>query len=151
MFDFNTCYTANRTTMALEQRVCDGGASEASTNHIKAGKASAKLGGGKSGPYLKIMVTEAFAGTGTTLAIYMETDTDSGFASALKQVIHLGTIAKASLVAGTVFSIKLPFAIWQRYRRLYFTGDNTFEATGKIVAWEDEAPDPAQSQIDMIA
>jgi len=152
MFDIHNCYTAVLTTNVIEQRVCDGGATEASTQYIDHGAEGMKLGGGVRPPILKVLVTEIFAGTATVLTITLETDTDSAFGTALKQVMVLAAaIAKAKLTVGKLFQFALPHQVYQRYSRLYFEGDNTFETTGKVKAWIDSDPDPAQAQLDIVA
>jgi len=150
MFDINNCLTAVLTTNVLEQQICNAGATEASTNYMDLGKANLQIANGKKTPILKFRVTEAFAGTGTTLTIDLESDTDSGFATALKQVIRLGVIPKARLVAGALLQFPLPPEKYQRYLHGYFTGDNTFETTGKAIMWIEDGADGDVAQFDKI-
>ena len=86
------------------------------------------------GARIKIVATELFAGTGTTIRARLQTDSDSGFATALVSLLDTGTIAKASTVAGTVLlDAVIPNGV-KRYLRVLYTSDNTFETTGKVFA-----------------
>jgi hypothetical protein len=117
-----------------EQRVCDGGATEASEDVYDFGVASPNVAKGEPITLL-FTVDEVFAGTATTLTITLQSSSDNAVADPYADIagITTGAIAKATLVAGYNFTLTLPaFAVYERYLRVMYTGDNTFETTGKI-------------------
>ena len=114
------------------QRVCDAGATEASTNYYDFGVTNPYVNKGNA-VRLHFNVTEAFAGTATTLTVTIQESSDNAVADAYADVVGCttGAIAKAALVAGYEFDMYLP-ASCERYIQVLYTGDNTFETTGKI-------------------
>jgi len=153
MLDLNNCFTyaySAGTEEDLAQRICNGGATEASTNYIDLNVEGLNITGAK-GPFLIVRSTEICAGTGATLTITLETDTDDGFASDLKQVFSTGAIPKARTAAGAVLvNQQLPVGNLSRFIRLMFTGDDTFETTGKVVAYLSDGPEPDVTLIDQV-
>lgn len=116
------------------QRVCNAGASEASTNVYDFGVADPKIGKGERMALL-FTVEEAFTGTATTLTVTLQSSSDNAVADAYADIVGIttGAIAKAVLVAGYQFTLELPpFATYERYLQALYTGDNTFETTGII-------------------
>ena len=116
------------------QAVCDAGATEASTNLVDlnaAGDAEVKRS------RLHIVVTELFAGTGTTCAFALQTSVDAAFSSPVV-LWTTAAIAKATLVAGYQVTgetgLMIPAGCLQ-YLRVFYTGDNTFETTGQCDAF----------------
>jgi hypothetical protein len=118
-----------------EQRVCDAGATEASENYFDTQIAAPVLG---KGVPVKILFTveEVFAGAATTLTVTLQESSDNAVADAYADVpgASTGAIAKALLVAGYQFVMMVPPIATERYLQLLYTGDNTFETTGKISA-----------------
>jgi len=120
--------------LSNEQRVCNAGAAEESENVYDFGVVDPKIGKGEPMMFL-FTVDEVFAGTATTLTITGQSSSDNAVADAYANIsgITIGPIAKALLVEGYNFTIVLPaFAAYERYFRFMYTGDNTFETTGKI-------------------
>lgn len=129
-------YIDKQCEFSSAQRVCNAGASEASENYYDFGVASPNIAKGQPMGIL-FTVTEVFAGTGTTLTITVQSSSDNAVADAYADItgITTGAIAKATLVAGYQFYMPLPpFATYERYMQILYTGDNTFETTGKISA-----------------
>ncbi len=126
-FDFEMEFSA-------EQRVCNAGAAEESTNVYDFGVASPNVAKGEPIDLL-FTVDEVFAGAATTLIVTVQSSSDNGVGDPFADItgITTGAIAKATLVAGYNFVLTLPpFATYERYIRIMYTGDNTFETTGKI-------------------
>lgn len=73
------------------------------------------------------------AGDAATLTITWETDTDSGFATALETLISTGPIAEADLVAGVIAKFNIPKGLKQFNRLYYAVGTENF-TTGTITA-----------------
>lgn len=118
------------------QRVCNAGATEASTNQYDFGVASPKIGKGQP---MKILFTveAAFTGTATTLTVTLQGSSDNAVTDAYTDIVGIttGAIAKALLVAGYQFTLTLPpYATYERWMQVLYTGDNTFETTGIISA-----------------
>lgn len=113
------------------QRICNAGATEASTDYVDQGAAGDGIAPGSR---LIVISTQVFAGTGTTLTIVVQHDSDSAFGTATTLVAG-PAIAKAATTAGTVLMdvVIPPYA--KRYIRILYTGDNTFETTGAAVAF----------------
>lgn len=116
-----------------EQRVCNAGATEVSENVYDCGVAAPNIGKGK--PIMILFtVDEVFAGTATTLEVTVQSCATEGGSYVDIDGASSGTIPKASLVAGYQFTITLPQVAHDRYLGLLYTGNNTFETTGKITA-----------------
>jgi hypothetical protein len=120
-------------------------ASAASTNYVDLGALGVipglpsgttptrDLGKGTRIPIL-IQVTETFA-TLTSLKVAIQTDSDSGFATALTTVLETEAIVLASLTAGYQYNIDfIPPKTIQRYLRLYFTVAGSNATAGKVFA-----------------
>lgn len=123
-------------------------ASAASTNYVDLGALGTPpghsvaptrdLGKGTRIPIL-IQVTETFDAL-TSLKVAVQTDSSSGFATALTTVLETEAIALATLVAGYQFNIDLiPPKTIQRYLRLYFTVAGGTPTVGKVFATAVEA------------
>lgn len=105
-------------------------ATAASTNLIDLGVAR-DIGKGKEIPLL-IQVVESFNNL-TSLKIDIETDDNSGFASA--KVVASHTAVLADLVAGFIVPLdKVPRGTKERYVRLNYTVTGAAPAAGKITA-----------------
>lgn len=148
MVDIKNCFTAVLTTNVLYQAIT---ATAASTNYIDLNKANIKLGVGKP-MYLVCQVITAFAtgGASTGLTVALETGTDSGFATALKQV-NKWTVALADLTAGKVI-ICQPLSVqqYQEFMRLYFTAEGGNFASGSIFCHLTDTPEAHISQLDLV-
>lgn len=83
---------------------------------------------------LRIQVTQTFL-TLTSLKVAVQTDSDSGFATALTTVLETEAIPVASLIAGYVFNIdEIPLKTLQRFVRLNYTVAGSNATAGKIIA-----------------
>lgn len=118
---------------SLQQRVCNAGATEVSENVYDCGVAAPNIGKGKPITIL-FTVDEVFAGTATTLTVSVQDCATEGGGYANIEGANSGAIAKATLAAGYQFTITLPQIAHARYLGILYTGDNTFETTGKITA-----------------
>jgi len=116
-----------------EQRVCDGAATELSTNVVDF-NVIRDLGAGEN-LYWHILMIEIPAGTGTTLEFRLVTD-DNASLTTPATILSSGAIAKATLVAKYKLTFVLPrSAAWERYVGVNYVGDNTFATTGKVSSW----------------
>lgn len=123
-------------------------ADAASTNRIDLDAANIKLGAGKP-MYIIARIGSVDWATIVSLEIRLQTDTDSGFATALKDYI-LGRWALAQLTAGSLLlNIPMPVMQYQRWLRLYFNvfTDNT---AGTIFAALADSPEEAAAQVDHV-
>lgn len=118
-----------------------------STNAIDLDSANIKLGAGKP-MYIIARVGTIFASI-VSLEIRMQTDTDSGFATALKDYI-LGRWLLAQLTASALLlNIPMPVMQYQRWLRLYFNVFTT-ATTGTIFAALADSPEEAALQVDHV-
>lgn len=143
MFDINNVFTHDGSGGLVQAVSGDA----ASTNLIDLNVANLNIAGGKKGTYLIVKSTVA-AQTMTSLEIALETDTDSGFATAKKQV-GIWNIVAATMTAGaTLINQVLPVQKYQRYIRLYFNVINSGTVT--IFAALSDGPEAAVNQIDLV-
>jgi hypothetical protein len=118
-----------------------------STNLIDFDKANIQITSGKA--VLVIKSIAAFDAL-TSLEILVETDTDSGFATALKQILSFH-FALAQLTAGALLvNIPLPAMIYQRYMRIKFNVVGSDNTVGSILAVIADGPEPAQANPDNV-
>lgn len=109
-------------------------ATGASTNVIDMTKAGDAVAGAELYLVVRVGTKCASAGLGATLTIGIESDTDSGFATAKKEHLKVA-IAEALLTANTiVFKCKLPPGL-QRYVRLYYTESGEAFTAGTLDAF----------------
>ena len=116
------------------QRVCNAGAAEASEDVYDFGVASPNVAKGEPITLL-FTVDEIFAGTATTLTVTLQSSSDNAVTDAYADIVGIttGAIAKATLAVGYNFTMTLPSAaVYERWLRVMYTGDATFETTGKI-------------------
>lgn len=109
-------------------------ASAASENYIDLQAAGDALG---KEPYLVIQVREAAdsSGDAATVAFSLQTDTDSGFATALETLYSSAAIAQASLTLNSEpVKIRLPRGL-KRYLRVYYTVGTENLTKGKFDAF----------------
>jgi hypothetical protein len=117
-----------------DQEISDAAATEASTNIVdlqSAGDAEVKRS------RLHIVITELLAGTGTTMTFALQTSVDAAFTSPVV-LWTTAAIAKATLVAGYQVTGETGLMIPSgclRFLRIFYTGDDTFETTGKCDAF----------------
>jgi hypothetical protein len=98
--------------------------SAASTDYIDLGKAGDAYG---NELYVVARVGTAFANA-TSMQISIQTDTDSGFATALETLVSSPVILEAALTENTeVFKVRLPKGL-KGYVRGYYTVDGTHNA-----------------------
>jgi|WetSurMetagenome_2_1015567.scaffolds.fasta_scaffold238431_2 hypothetical protein len=92
--------------------------SAASTYYIDGGAAGDAL---DDNAWFVCLVTTAFDTSSNTLQVALETDSDTGFATAKVVLLQTGAIATSSLVAGyKMIKARIPVGI-KRYLRAYFT------------------------------
>ena len=116
-----------------EQRVCNAGATEVSENVYNCGVAAPNIGMGEPITIL-FTVDEAFTGTGTTLTVTIQDCATVGGSYADLEGASSGAIPKATLVAGYQFVMIVPPIAHNQFLGILYTGDNTFETTGKMSA-----------------
>jgi DhnA family fructose-bisphosphate aldolase class Ia len=116
-------------TVSLAQAVTS---SAASTDYIDQGAAGNAIG---KELFLVVRVdTTATASGSATVNFQVESDSDSGFATAKVVNFDSGAIGKAALVAGVeIVKIKLPIGL-KRYVRVYYT-----VGTGPLTAGKFDA------------
>lgn len=114
------------------QRVCDGAASELSTNVVDLVNIR-DMGAGEV-LFWHILIEEAFTGTGTTTDFRLVTD-DNASLSTPATLISTGAIAKATLVAKYEIKLVVPRGAWERYIGVNYVSDNTMQTTGKATSW----------------
>lgn len=95
--------------------------------------------------YLVVVVTELFAGTGTTMQIRVITATHENLTTNQVILVQTPALAKATLTKGRVPIVialpPLPAAGGaQRYLGVDFRTDQTFEDTGRITAFVGIGP-----------
>ena len=139
---FTYAYSAG-TDADLAQAVT---AAAASTNYIDLDVAGLDIVGSK-GPYLIVKVGADDFETTVSIAIRLQTDTDSAFGTALKDVAQW-RFTLAQMTAGALLiNQMLPKGLYQRYLRLYFT-PFTDATAGSFIAYLSDAPEPAVAQVD---
>ena len=142
MYDQNLIFT-RQTDGTTAQTVT---ADAASTNYIDLDKANIKIGSGKP-VYLIIKSIAAFAST-VSINIQLQTDTDSGFATALKEIQNWRFLLAQMTAGALLVNQALPVQQYQRYMRLYF--DVYTNATaGSFFAALSDHPEEAASQVDL--
>lgn len=104
----------------------------ASTNYLDGGVAR-DIGIGEQ-LYWVTCVTTAVTGSGSTCDFKLQSDTDSGFATALITHLSTGALAVAALTAGTVIVRPLPPGM-QRYVRVAYTVATADQSTGKFMSF----------------
>lgn len=118
-----------------------------STNYIDFDKADIKPTSG--GAWLIIKSIAAFDAL-TTLEMKLVTDTDSGFATALKEVLTFN-FALGSLSAGALLvNIPLPAMIYQQFMRIKFNTTGSDNTVGSIFAVIASGPEPAEANVDSV-
>lgn len=124
-------------------------ADAASTNYIDLKVGDLNIAGGSKKAYIVAYVGTADFATTVSIEIRLQTDTDSGFATALKDTL-LGRFALAELTAGALLlNIPFPVVKYQRYMRIYF---NVFTnaTAGKIMVAITDGPESAVAQVDHV-
>jgi len=120
-----------------------------STNQINLDKAGISIAGGK-GQYLVARVIAAF-NTLTSLEIILETDSDTGFATTPKEVFAIN-IALADLAAGAlIINQQIPVQKYQQFMQLKFNVVGSDNTLGSLVAYLQDHPEPAETQLDTVA
>lgn len=113
------------------QRISSSGAT-ASTDYID----TLALGDAfRPGIRFHVVATELLAGTGTTITIDLQCHEDSSFSTGTVTLFSTGALAKAGTAAGTVLADVVIPSGCERYLRVVYTADNTFETTGRISAY----------------
>lgn len=107
-------------------------ATAASTNYVD----RQTLGDGTDGAFIVVSspVILDSAGDAATLNIAIESDSDSGFATALVQNLEIN-LAESVLTAGIIAKLPIPLGL-KRYVRLYYTvGVENFTSGSISAAW----------------
>lgn len=150
MLDLRNCFTYaySAGTWADYLQALTGDA--ASTNYVNLDAAGVVMSGGAKPTWLIVRVGAAFV-TLTSLEIAIETDSDSGFATALKEVAKW-EFALASMTAGALL-INQPLGHWsyQQYIRLYFNvvGSNPGSGSSLFACFAD-GPESAETDLDQV-
>lgn len=118
-----------------------------STNLIDFDKAAIKPTSGKLTLVVKSIA--AFDAL-TSLEILVETDSDSGFGTTLKQILSFHFLLAALSAGALLINIPLPAAIYQRYMRLKFNVVGSDNTVGSIFAVLASGPEPAEDNLDNV-
>ena len=123
-------------------------AAAASTNIIDLDSANIKLGAGKP-MYIIARIGPLDWATIVSLEILLQTDTASGFSTAVKDY-YLGRWALAQLTAGALLlNIPMPVMEYQRFLRIRFNVFTSNTQGGIMVALSD-APEKHATQVDHV-
>jgi hypothetical protein len=145
MIDIPLCFTyaySAGTAADFYQAVT---ADAASTNIIDLDVAGINISNSR-GPFLVVRVGTAFATT-VSINIRVQTDSDSGFATTLRDIMQ-NRIVLANLTAGAlVVNQALPVLNLQRYLRLYWDVFTSATA-GTICAYLASGPEPHVTDFD---
>lgn len=145
MFDAKNCFTL-QTDGTLVQDIT---ANAASTNILDLDVAGISAVNPSVGPYLILRSITAFAGSLVSLEVYLETDSDSAFATTLKQ-IQIWRFTEAQLAAGALLiNQQLPIWDMQRYMRLFFK-TFTDSTTGDLFGCLADGPETPQTDKDLV-
>lgn len=150
MIDIRNCFTYEYSAGTFADYAQSLTGDAASTNVINLTANAIVMAGMSKPPWLIVRVVEAFV-TLTTLEIALETDTDSGFATALKEIMTWN-FALASMTAGALL-INQPFGHWkiQQWIRLYFNVTGSDPGSGSsLIAYIAEGPEPAEVAVDEV-
>jgi Na+/serine symporter len=142
MYDINNVFTHDGAGTLPQTVTVDA----ASTNIIDLDAAGVNVGGKKKGLYIVIKSIAAFATT-VSIEIQLQTDSDSGFATTLRE-IQMWRFLVAQMTAGALLvNQALPVWSYQRYLRLYF---NVFTnaTAGSFFAALSDSPEPHQTDLD---
>jgi hypothetical protein len=102
---------------------------------IDLGLAARDIGNGDSLWFVVTVDTTATSGGSATLAVSLATDDNSSLSSATK-IVTSPAIAVASLTAGTsVFTVKVPSAVYERYIGIVQTTGTAAFTAGKVNAF----------------
>jgi FMN-dependent NADH-azoreductase len=146
MIDIATCFTYAYSLGTIADFVQTITTDAASTNIIDLDTAGIRITGHSRAPYLICRVVTAFASI-VSLNIRVQTDSDSGFATTLRDIMQVRP-ALADLTAGkVVVNQPLPNLIYQRYLRLYFDVFTSATA-GTMLAYLSDGPEDAETDFD---
>ena len=124
-------------------------ADAASTNIIDLDKANIKLGAGKP-MYIIARIGAVDWATIVSLEIKLQTDTASGFSTAVKDYI-LGRWAVAQLTAGALLlNIPMPVMQYQRFLRVHFNVFTSASPAADIMVALADSPEEAALQVDHV-
>jgi hypothetical protein len=148
--DVRDTFTYNSTTGATYQTLTGGDAAGQQT--IDLGATGKHHFSGDAPVYLNVRIKDAVTtGDGlTSIAFRLGSDTSSGFATALKQILEFN-IAIATMTAGAaIISVILPDQSWQQHLRMYFNNVGGTASAGSCWAWLSNVPLKIESQIDLV-
>lgn len=148
MFDINLVFTYTFSAATQADMFQTVTADAETDNVIDLDKANIRLGAGKP-LWIVAKIGAVDWATIVSLEIRLQTDTDDGFATALKDYL-LGRWTRANLTAGSLLlNIPLPHMQYQRYLRGYF---NVFTSNtaGTIMMALTDSPEAAVAQVDHV-
>lgn len=154
MMDLSNCFTYaySAGTFADFEFDTDTQASQELPNVLDligaASPSTIRIGEGKKAPYLKIKVTESFAGCASGLSFVLYTHTAADVSGG-KVIWDTGVLNVAQLTEGTILQIALPPGAYSRYVGLDLVLVNEQTSAGKVVAWIDENAEPNVTLLDM--
>ena len=148
MIDIRTCFTYAYSAGTVDDFFQDITTDAASTNYIDLDANGINISGGSKPPWLIVRVGTVFA-TLTSLEILLQTDSDSGFATNLKEILTWHFLT-ATMTAGALL-INQPLGNWklQQYVRLYFNSVGS-TGTGSLCAYLSDGPAEAETDIDNV-
>ena len=149
MIDVNTCFTYAYSAGTYADFFQAITTDAASTNYLDLDAAGIRIAGGSKPPWIIMRVGTAENGTATSLEIRLQTDSDSGFSTTLRD-IKMWRFLSGQMTAGKLL-INEPLGHWkyQRYMRLYFNAFNTCGAL-TVVSYLGSGPESAETDIDLV-
>lgn len=147
MIDIASCFTyaySDGSVADFKQTITS---DAASTNFIDLDKAGIKISNVK-GPFLIVRVVGDFA-TIVSMNIRVQTDSDDGFATTLRDIMQVRFAAAAMINGALLINQQLPFLSLQRYLRLFFDVF-TSNSNGGVVAYLATGPEPHTVDVDQV-
>ncbi len=149
MYDINNVFTYAYSDGSVTDLFQSVTADAASTNVIDLDKANIKLGAGKP-MWIIARIGSVDWATIVSLEIRLQTDTDSGFATALKNY-NLGRFAVGDMTAGALLlNTPLPNMQYQRWMRIFFNVFTSASPAALIMVALADGPEEAALQIDHV-
>jgi len=149
MIDIPTCFTYAFSDGSKDDFFQAVTADAASTNIIDLDKAGINIGAAKNMPFLVVRVGDVAFDTTVSINIRVQTDSDDGFATTLRDIMQV-RIALAQLTAGAlVVNQVLPVLTLQRFLRLYFDVF-TSAGAGEFIAYLASGPEPHVTDFDQV-
>ena len=148
MLELKTCLTYTYSSGAFSDFAQDFTSSnEASVNILDLDAANLDIASGK--PLFLVVMVETVASL-TDCEIVLETDTNSNFSTAKKQVMTWNLLEAQMTAGAVIINQALPIQLYQRWMRLKVF-PNGGAQTVSLVAYLTDAPEKAMAQIDQIS